>query len=295
MLGFLVRMAGRIARSKMERVLFHGPYLVALGPRAQGDVEGAARSFAVVQAPRGRFYADPFLVAADQRHYLFVEDADARTGRAIISCMEILSDGSVGAPRAVLERAPHVSYPFVFRWADDYFMVPETVRSRTIELYRAVEFPWRWERVKILFEDVAAVDTTLFDYGGRTWLFTAMSECGGSLNDELFLFHADSPLGEWTPHPMNPVVSDVRRARPAGSIYAEGGRLIRPAQDCSRIYGGAIVLNSIDVLTETEYREHPLRRIDPTWRSDLLGTHTINHSARFTVVDGKRRVPKWQR
>jgi hypothetical protein len=294
MIFFLARLALRIARHKLERLIYRGPYLVALGPRVGGDVERAARDFAEVPAPPGRFYADPFLVAEEDASYLFVEDADTVTGNAVISCLEIHPDGSVAAPRVVLERAPHVSYPCVFRWQDDHFIIPETVRNRTIELYRALEFPWCWERVKVLFDDVNAVDSTLFDHGGRCWLFTAMSECGGSLNDELFLFHADSPLGPWTPHPMNPVVSDVRRARPAGSVYAERGELIRPGQDCSRIYGGAIVLNRIDALSVTEYREQPVRRIDPTWRPGLLGTHTLNHGDRFTVLDGKHRVPKWR-
>jgi hypothetical protein len=294
MIFFLARLALRFARHKLGRLIYRGPYLVALGSRVDGDAERAARDFAVVPAPAGRFYADPFLVAGNDADYLFVEDADTVTGNAVISCLEIHPGGAFAAPRMVLERPPHVSYPCVFRWKDDYFMIPETVRSRTVELYRALEFPWRWERVKLLFDDVSAVDTTFFDHGGRCWLFTAMSECGGSLNDELFLFHADSPLGPWTPHPMNPVVSDVRRARPAGSVYADGGELIRPGQDCSRIYGGAIVLNRIDALTVKEYREQPVRRIDPTWRPGLVGTHTLNHGGRFTVLDGKHRVPKWR-
>lgn len=49
---------------------------------------------------------------------------------------------------------------------------------------------------------------------------------------ERFLFFADSLTGEWTPHPTNSVVSDVRRSIPAGKLFEQEGKLMRPAQDC---------------------------------------------------------------
>jgi hypothetical protein len=93
-------------------------------------------------------------------------------------------------------------------------MIPETRERRTLELYRAVEFPQKWELVKILAENVAAVDSTIFDYSGKLWLFANIAQPGASTFDELHLFHAKSLWGIWTPHPKNPIVSDVRRARP---------------------------------------------------------------------------------
>jgi hypothetical protein len=50
-----------------------------------------------------------------------------------------------GEPFAVLERSYHLSYPFIFRWGSDIFMIPETSDNRTVEVYRAVEFPGKWE------------------------------------------------------------------------------------------------------------------------------------------------------
>jgi hypothetical protein len=90
------------------------------------------------------------------------------------------------------------------------------------------------------------------------------------------------------PHPENPVVSDVRSARPAGRVFRHDGRLIRPAQDCSRGYGTAVVFNRIDVLTTDEYAESPVGRIEPNWAPGLVGTHTYNSSGGIEVVDGRR-------
>ena len=110
---------------------------------------------------------------------------------------------------------------------------------------------------------------------------------GASSFDELFLFHSETlETRDWTPHPMNPVVSDVRRARPAGHVFSHQGRLIRPAQDCSKRYGYGIRLNEILRMTESEYEEVERTSIEPLWDSRVIGMHTLSHAGNLTVVDG---------
>ena len=284
----------RILRQRLHRLLVRDPFLVAIGPRVRWGADLSGHGFEAIRAPRGRFYADPFLVQLDGAHYLFVEDADVETKIGVISCMRIASDGKPGEAEVVLKRNYHVSYPFVFRWRGEFYMIPETERNHTIEIYRAHDFPRGWELVKVLFHHVRAVDATLFEYRQRFWLFTAMSDGTNSLNEELFLFHSNSPLGEWVAHPKNPVIADVRRARPAGAVFIDGGEIIRPGQDCSRIYGGAITLNRIEILSEADYRECPVGRIDPDWRADLVGTHTINSTGELSAIAGKHLAWRWR-
>ena len=110
---------------------------------------------------------------------------------------------------------------------------------------------------------------------------------GESLDDELFLFYADSPLtSEWTPHPMNPIVSDVRRARPAGNIFLDNGKIIRPSQDCSKVYGHGFNFNEIEILSETEYQEKHLTNIRPDWDKNLHRVHSYNSQNGLTIIDG---------
>ncbi len=107
------------------------------------------------------------------------------------------------------------------------YMVPESREKRVVSLHRAVEFPHRWQLVKNLMEEVDAVDATLLRHEGRWSLFANIVENpGASSFDELFLFSSDDLLtGSWTPHPCNPIVSDVRRARPAGRLFERDGEL----------------------------------------------------------------------
>jgi len=103
--------------------------------------------------------------------------------------------------------------------------------------------------------------------------------------DELHVFHADSPLGPWTPHPRNPVVSDVRRARPAGRLFRYNGAWYRPAQDCAAGYGAGLAIQRITRLDTERYEEAPVASLTPSWRSGLTGFHTVNAAGGLTVID----------
>src|SRR5437867_10594098 len=136
-------------------------------------------------------------------------------------------------------------------------------------------------------EGVSAADPTLLLHDRLWWLFTTIKEYeGASHDDELFLFYAESPITRnWTPHPENPVISDVRRARPAGRILVKDGRLLRPAQDSSWTYGYGLNLQEIVTLTPTEYEERTVSTLGPHWDSRIEGVHSLAHDGALTIVD----------
>lgn len=247
----------------------------------------------VITPPAGRFYADPFLFQRDGRRFIFFEDYDWSSRRAVIRYVEIDRRGRHCAPRLALEQDCHLSYPLVFEEGDAVYMLPETAGRRTVELYRASSFPGEWTLDHVLLRDVSATDATLLRHEGRLWLFVAMAVDGGRPVDELFLFSSDSLRGEWEPHPLNPVVSDVRCARPAGRVFRRNGHLVRPAQDCSRSYGWRLVFNRIDALTPAEYRETPIGAIEPAPDSGNLRTHSYDSDGTYEVLDGFRMRPRF--
>ena len=144
-----------------------------------------------------------------------------------------------------------------------------------------------------LLRDVDAVDATVFEHEQRHWMFANMvvpelAQVPNAIADELFLFHSEDLIGPWTPHPMNPVVSDVRSARPGGHLFLRDGQLIRPSQDSAGRYGRAIVFNRIDRLTPTEYSETPIGRLAPGWACANVATHTFNADGAYEVIDAAR-------
>lgn len=290
-LAHVGRVVYRLLRNRVSNRLYRTQWVVGVR-ELRGDAIAplAPEALAVIRPPPERFYADPFPIEHGGCRYVFFEDYPYAEGKGVISFCEIDAEGAPGPPERVLERPYHLSYPHVFTWSGDVWMLPETERNRTVELYRAREFPRRWERERVLLDDVAAVDATLFRDDEGFWLFTGLAATGGSLDDELHLFFADSPLGPWTPHPRNPLVCDVRRARPAGPLFRRGGELLRPAQDCSVEYGHALVLHRVEVLSRSDYREVPVERIGPGWWPGARGTHTLSRSATLEAVDVKLRV-----
>jgi hypothetical protein len=102
---------------------------------------------------------------------------------------------------------------------------------------------------------------------------------------------AGSPLGPWRAHPANPVQTDIRHTRPGGRLFRNEGKLLRPAQDCSLRYGGALWLMEVATLTAEAYRETPLRRLDPLPLPGNLCLHHRDATERFEFVDGMRLSP----
>lgn len=245
--------------------------------------------FQFIRPPADRYYADPSAIKVAGRTFVFFEDYRYREQKGVVSFLE-LSESGPGAVETVLTLPYHLSYPFLFEWNGEIFMVPESAANLTVELYRAIDFPRRWELSRILLKGVSAVDATLLRYENRWWLFANIEIEGGQSLDELHLFFADTLDQEFTAHPNNPVVSDVRNARPAGRIFEVDGQLIRPAQDCMIAYGRAVSFQRITALSTVDYREEPVNRIDAPIEPGNTGVHTYTSTEDFEIIDVKRET-----
>lgn len=291
MLPLLARLGGRFAAGKLARLAYAEDwglaYHLAPAGAAPDAHAGALYRFKHLAPPRDRFWADPFPVEEGGEHYVFFEEFPYKEAKGVISYLKLgPAGGIVEGPVRVLERDYHLSYPFVFEWRGERYMIPETGDRRTVELYRCASFPREWKLERVLLEDVRAVDATLHEQGGVWWMFANVAEEGVARNwDELHLFYADSPLGPWRPHRRNPVKSDARGARPAGRLFWRDGQLYRPAQDCSKRYGYAVAINRVERLDAEEFREREVWKILPGWRENVLATHTLNQAGRLTVID----------
>jgi hypothetical protein len=244
--------------------------------------------FRWIESPKGRFYADPFMIEEGGKIWVFFEDFDYATQRGRISCAEV-EKGGIDNPVPVLERPYHLSYPCVFRAAGAMYMIPETGSNGTIELYRCVHFPDRWKAEKELFKG-QAVDTTAWMDDGLYWFFVTLQEPRG-FGTQLWLFYASALTGEWTTHPANPISTDVRTSRGAGAIFRDNGKLFRPSQDCSKHYGYSTTFNEIVVLDRYQYQESPCTTINPLWARGLVGTHTYSHVGQVEIIDGCVPLP----
>ncbi|MDF3861033.1 MULTISPECIES: glucosamine inositolphosphorylceramide transferase family protein [Achromobacter] len=211
----------------------------------------------VLQPPKGRFFADPFVYTQDKKPYIFFEDYDFNSRKGTIS-VATYSDGAFRLLGTALNLPYHLSFPYIFEHEGVTYMVPETCGNRSIELWKCTDFPLKWELDVNLMTNISAVDTIIFKHGDYWWLLTNIDRTDGQSHcDELFAFFADSPRStEWTPHACNPIVRNPMRARNAGIVVSPGGEVIRCAQYqgfCH--YGKGVSLNRIEELSPSTYVE----------------------------------------
>ncbi len=234
-----------------------------------------------------RFYADPFVFCHEGRTWLFVEEYPLSTAKGIISVVEMGTDGPIGKPVPVLEREGHLSYPFVFERDGKIWMIPESASIKTVDLYEAEDFPFKWRHHSTLLSGIEVGDATIVEHDERLWMFGTVGGGGASSWDALHIWSSKHLDGPWTPHPKNPVLLDARSARPAGMFFRRNGELWRPAQDCSEIYGGALALCRVVRLDE----EHFEQRVETVLKPDqaknwpAIGFHTLNQCLDIEVID----------
>lgn len=279
------RMAGGVLRNRLDARSGYTPWHLAYAFTDRELPDIAFESLRYLAPAPGTFWADPFPLMHEGRHYILFEEFPYASQRGRLRAVEVRADGPAGAPLTVLERDYHLSYPQAFHWDGNLYMVPETRQARRVELLRCVEFPGRWELAAVLLDDVRAVDATLWQQDGSWWMFVNVALEGVETADELHLYFADSLFGAWTRHPASPVCADVRCARSAGPLFMADGKTFRPGQDGARGYGHALWINRIERLDRTGYREQSVRRIAPDWHPGVSRIHTLGRCGRLTVLD----------
>lgn len=232
------------------------------------------------------FYADPFGIQNSKGIQILTEKFDYKTGLGSLTSLNFSHGKKEEHSIKGLPNDKHLSYPYLYQEKGKTYCIPETLSANEIALYEAIQFPGEWKKVCTLVPSFRGVDATLFHWEGKYWLACTNEDDNPRAN--LFLFHSNNLMGPYTAHLLNPVKTDIRSARPAGTPFIINGKLLRPSQDCSKTYGGAIVLNEITTLTEHSFAENIVKTLGPLpGTAFAAGMHTLSQSGDFTLVDGK--------
>jgi hypothetical protein len=198
------------------------------------------------------FVSDPFMVQAGDKWYMFFEVMNSLSRQGDIGCAESQDGLHWKYQRIVLDEPFHISYPYVFQYEGQFYMIPESAEANAIRLYRAENFPYSWTLVSNLIEGSFA-DTSVF-YLDKTWWMLTCSK--PFTHDELRLFFADRLAGPWTEHPASPLVhNNPSKSRPGGRVLLVNGGIIRFAQDDQRTYGKKVRAFRITEISRTKYVE----------------------------------------
>lgn len=233
--------------------------------------------------------ADPFAIFVRDRWYVFFElflHEERNAAIAVAASHDLKQWQVLGV---ALKESHHLSYPFVFEHGGEIYMMPESKSIRQVNLYRAVEFPLRWERCATLARG-SLMDASIIQYRDRWWMFA------GWKSYWLKLFHAPSPLGPWRSHWM-PIARTYNKSnvRPGGRPVhlADGkGSILRFAQDSRKCYGHQLQAMEVTQLNRLWFRERPYREepiLSPAgadWHSERMH-HLDLHPNPTSTFPGK--------
>lgn len=247
------------------------------------------------------FVADPFLYIQGDVLYLFYETKSSVTWQGDIGVAQSVDNGATWQHLGIaLDEEWHLSYPYVFGYNGNIYMVPEGSVNGDVRLYRATNFPLKWTLEKIILKK-PLVDSSIVLHEGKLWLFGSdNSGIATEQNGQLEIWYSESPLGPWKPHKKNPIYNTdkTKGARNGGRPFVYNGNLYRIGQDCGETYGRTTRVFKIDVLTTDEFREVkvPFSLEDSNkgrnaWngaRSHHLDVQQLSSGEWIGVVDGDR-------
>ena len=302
-------------------------YTIAVRPRP--TAEGTeplpalgAGPYTMLPGREGWWFADPLLCHRGGKRWLFAEAMDLSTGKGRLEVCELHDDGSIDGWRVALEEDFHLSFPMVFDWNGEVWMIPETGHDHSLRLYRCRVFPTKWELVQRFATDEELCDAILVDRRAealtilcsetkpdnqlyvryrRYTLCHAVQETAALPLAEADTLPAAAPAGPFELLPDETYNLQHRAfdfvSRNAGPLFVLGEQVIHPTQVSTSVDYGVY----LQFLARRGSSEVPLCAATPQNveitglnAADVIGVHTYCQDDVLEVIDARylTRIPK---
>lgn len=302
-------------------------YTIAVRPRptAEGTEQLPALGagpYTMLPGREGWWFADPLLCHRGGKRWLFAEAMDLSTGKGRLEVCELHDDGSIDGWRVALEEDFHLSFPMVFDWNGEVWMIPETGHDHSLRLYRCRVFPTKWELVQRFATDEELCDAILVDRRAealtilcsetkpdnqlyvryrRYTLCHAVQETAALPLAEADTLPAAAPAGPFELLPDETYNLQHRDfdfvSRNAGPLFVLGEQVIHPTQVSTSVDYGVY----LQFLARRGSSEVPLCAATPQNveitglnAADVIGVHTYCRDDVLEVIDARylTRIPK---
>ena len=277
--------------SRIKNLFKNDYYTLAIRKRQGGLLfENNLSTFSTLKLKKNQWYADPFLFTYKGEDYVFCEVFECKKNKGAIGVSKIVND-KIMAPEIVLDLPFHLSYPCVFEFNGQIYLIPETTKRDNIQLFKSVHFPDKWEFMKTLKTGGKFADSTIFESSGSLYLLTFLQYQN---NGNLCKLHIDSikDLNKGKLEPINVNESEFSPyVRGAGRLFVHNNHLLRPSQICTPHYGYGLRFNNVNFSNDF-YEEQELFNLFPnSIKTDrykrIKGTHTYAINDRYEVIDIK--------
>ncbi|WP_300438501.1 hypothetical protein [Christiangramia sp.] len=228
-----------------------------------------------------RFLADPFLFYEDGIYYLFFEHQEEE-GPAKIALFQSPDGLNYSYKGNVIEESFHLSFPQIFKYKQDYYILPESAAINQVILYKAVNFPLEWKITDTLIKNIKLKDPAIL-MSDTINLITGIDE-----NWNQQIFRSDSLFGKWDKD-ASFKIKKGNEIRPAGNFFEVNGEWFIPFQNNKEGYGTGVSLYKL--------REKKFEKVlsNQLYKSDSIkwfgrGMHHLNmnkiNDEHYVVYDG---------
>lgn len=263
----------------LNRLFYDVAY--GIGIRRSSDINSDAPYFSMLPS-LFEWYADPFVFNYNGEDYLFFESFNYHEVYGKICCGKII-DNHIVDVKVVIQEPFHMSFPNVFEYQGNIYMLPETKQTGELRLYICDAFPYSWVLDSVLLSDVKLVDHAL--YLGKDNIVISYDVSNDDKKNRYYKIDFEKKVAEEF-FPKGEHTSE----RAGGSFFTMDNRLFRSIQNCEKTYGDYLKIFEVSSISETEITEKEVMQIhaDDIVLIDNPGInhcHTYNRNENYEVVD----------
>lgn len=248
--------------------------------RKKGD-----KTFTVIKNNFNSWTADPFVFEYNGEVYIFAEIYNFDRWQGCLGYCK-LENGKFSKWKEIIIENYHLSFPNIQLEHGEIYIYPESEQSETFYRYKAIEFPDKWIKEKILINNRRLVDSVFFTHNHKKYFMTYDINKNPK---ELLLCNVKN--GNIDIDNCKMINNKDSEARLGGKILKINNDLIRVAQDCEEFYGKSLKFYKFE-FDGTNYDEKLLKEVNASdinlnKKGKFYGIHTYNSSDNYEVIDLK--------
>lgn len=211
------------------------------------------------------WYADPIPFVYNNKYYVFMERFNRfkRIGDIVVSALN--NKNKLSVPRAVITKDTHLSYPMVISYKGNYYMLPETSATKSIDIYIMKDSPYQWEEYYSirLNEEIVDVSYVIDDHGILLLAGVLDSENPIFVKRQIIKINDLDNVQKLNYKISYTDKEGALNKRNGGAFLKKGKGLYRVVQESTiEMYGLAITLNKVHELSDENIDEECIIRKD---------------------------------
>lgn len=266
-----------------NNILPKKPYHWTIGIKVNGGIE-----YNLLKPPNSEFWADPFVLELNNETFIYFEIFEYKHNKGYIAVGKYDSNtNALVEIQPIIKDSYHYSFPQILKFEDKVYLIPESHKKNTIDLYEIISPPNKIKFIKTIKRNCDNADNVLFNFDSTWYLFTnpKSDELPRSHNEKLDIYYSKDLVNDEFVKIVDIQIgkTGLSNSRMAGNIFSDNNSFFRFTQDCSKMYGEKINVNEIIVLNKEQYIENFLYTMEKPKFANRM--HTYNSSEKITVAD----------